>query len=138
MRLRQRNGEPTDGSPDFEWPGRVPEAPPVEPATPPPRRRRLRLSDAPVHRRRRLVALLMVGALVAGAGAALALLIGGSNSLSPRERAQLEAAGVSGRNRPAGVSSLVQRTAAGMSLPRQVAQLFLMGTTAQGPRDVFF
>src|SRR5436190_14081862 len=138
MRLRQRNGEPTDGAPDFEWPGGLPEAPPVEPAAPPPRRRRLRLSAAPIHRRRRLVALLFVGALVAGAGAALALLIGGGAGLSPRERAQLEAAGASGRSRPAGVSSLAQRTAAGMSLPRQVAQLFLMGTTAQGPQDAFF
>jgi beta-N-acetylhexosaminidase len=138
MRLRQRNGEPTDGAPDFEWPGRVPGAPPVEPAAPPPSRRRLRLSGAPVHRRRRLVGLLVVGALVAGAGAALALLIGGGAGLSPRERAQLEAAGAGGRSRPAGVSSLVQRTAAGMPLPRQVAQLFLMGTTAQGPRDGFF
>jgi beta-N-acetylhexosaminidase len=138
MRLRQRNGEPTDGPSDFEWPGRVPGAPPVEPAAPPPRRGRLGLSDAPVHRRRRLVALVVVGALVAGAGVALALLIGGEAGLSPRERAQLEAAGASGRSRPAGVSSLVQRTAAGMSLPRQVAQLFLMGTTAQGPGDAFF
>src|SRR5690348_10889342 len=125
MRLRQRNGEPPDGPPDFEWPGRLPDAPPVEPAPPRRRRRWLRLSDAPVHRRRRLVALLLVGALVAGAGAALALLIGGGANLSPRERSQLEAAGATGGSRPAGASSLVQRTAAGMSLPRQVAQLFL-------------
>src|SRR2546423_9595225 len=101
MRLRQRNGEPTDGPPDFAWPGRVPEAPPVEPAAPPPRRRRLRLSDAPVHRRRRLVALVVVGALVAGVGAALGLLIGGGAGASPRERAQVEAARAPGRSPPA-------------------------------------
>ena len=103
-------------------------------------RPRLRVSAAPMHRRRRRVAALLLAALVAGMGVGLAVLIGGGSGLSKRERAQLEAAapGSSAQRHLPGVSPFVQRVAGAMPLPRQVAQLFVMGTTARGPRDAFF
>src|ERR671923_1587795 len=102
-------------------------------------RPRLRVSAAPMHRRRRRVAALLLAALVAGMGVGLAVLIGGGSGLSKRERAQLEAAapGSSAPGHAPGVSPVVQRAAGAMPLPRQVAQLFVVGTTARAPGDPF-
>jgi hypothetical protein len=124
---------PPDGFelPDFEWPALPPDEPPPPPSAPrPPRRRRRRL---------------LLWALLAAAGVAgvLLLVLGDSgDKLSQREKAQLEAAepGSSKAGRGASLSAApaVERTAARLSLPRAVAQLFVIGTAAQYPRDPFF
>jgi beta-N-acetylhexosaminidase len=123
MRLRQRGSDSldvglrTDEPLDFDWPrlGGPPALPPVDPE--PPRR------GGPDFRRRRLLAVL-AAALLVGAGVALAFLVGDE---SPR----------SSRPALAKRAGAAPRTSVPLSLPRQVAQLFVMGTTAQGPRDPF-
>jgi beta-N-acetylhexosaminidase len=119
---------------DFDWPAaEVPQAP-DELSPPPPRRR------AP---RRLLAAAAM--ALALGAGVATALLVGAGGDekpLSARERAQLEAvapgSSAQGRRASLAVPAAVRRVAAALPLPRAVAQLFAVGTTAQLPGDPFF
>jgi beta-N-acetylhexosaminidase len=120
--------------PDFTWT----DPPPDEPLEPPPP------PGPPPHRRRRLVALLALILVVGAAGVVTALLVdgGGEKPLSQRDKAQLEAAAPGsskqGRKASLAVPSVVDRTARTLPVPRAVAQLFVVGTTAQYPGDAFF
>ena len=147
MRLRQRGGETMDGNVqteetlEFDWPQvDEPTVPPPGPPPEPPRRRprlRLRLSRAPIHRRRRRLAVFFVSAPLVGVAIALVILLAAGSGPSARERAQLAAAGPGTLGHGAAATA-IQRTMAAMPLPRRVAQLFVMGTTARGPGDPFF
>jgi beta-N-acetylhexosaminidase len=140
LRLPGRADEPAERVPstfelpDFTWTDLPPDEPPAPPPPPSP----------PPHRRRRLVALLALVLVVGGAGAGTALLVGGGGEkpLSQRDKAQLEAASPGsskqGRKASLAVPPVVKRTAAALPLPRAVAQLFVVGTTAQYPGDAFF
>src|SRR5947209_4174258 len=147
MRLRQWGAETMDGNLqteetlELDWPQvEEPPVPPYAPAGPPgpPKRprRRLRISLSPVHRRRRRMAAFFVSALLVGAGIALALVLAAGSGPSARDRAQLAAAGPGSLGHGA-LATAVRRAAAAMPLPRQVAQLFAMGTTARKPGDPF-
>jgi beta-N-acetylhexosaminidase len=139
LRLPGRADAPSEGLPsrfdlpEFTWT----ELPPKEPLAPPPP------PSPPPHRRRRVVALLLLALVVGAAGAGTALLVSrGEKPLSQRDKAQLEAAAPGsskqGRKASLAVPRVVKRTAAGLPLPRAVAQLFVVGTTAQYPGDAFF
>jgi beta-N-acetylhexosaminidase len=108
----------SDDSLEFEWPhlAQEPELPPVAPRPP----------ARPPFRRRRLLAALGALLLLAGGGG-LGVLVGRETQRAARPRAALGA-------QPARTAP---RGPGGLSVPRQVAQLFVMGTTAQGPRDSF-
>ena len=78
-----------------------------------------------------------------GAGAALLLVTRDEGErLSVRERAQLEAAAPGssrqGRGASLAVPRDIRRRASALPLARAVAQLFVVGTDAQFPRDPFF
>jgi beta-N-acetylhexosaminidase len=117
--------------PEIEWPTlRSDDDPPSPPPEPPERPRE------PRPRRRRLLlwALLTVAGVV---GVVLLVLDDSGDKQSQREKAQLEAA-APGSSKGPKVAPTVERTSARLSLPRAVAQLFVVGTDAQYPRDAFF
>jgi hypothetical protein len=140
LRLPGRADEPAEQLPstfelpDFTWT----DLPPDEPLTPPPP------PGPPPYRRRRLIAILALVVLAGAAGAGTALLVGGGGEkpLSQRDKAQLEAAAPGsskqGRKASLAVPPVVKRTVGALPLPRAVAQLFIVGTTAQYPGDAFF
>jgi beta-N-acetylhexosaminidase len=126
LKLPKRPDEPGDTPadgfelPDFAWPsagGDGPE-PPAQAAEVPP----------PHGRRRRVLLAAVFALLVLGSGAAAVLVgeAGNQKPLTARERAARAAA------------APVRRAAAGMSLPVAVAQVIVVGTDAQFPRDPFF
>src|SRR4051812_19819618 len=131
-RLEYRGGTVSERLelPDFEWttPGSPePSEPPREPRKP--------------YGRRRLIAVLVLLLFVGAIGAGLALLIGG-DSLTSRDRSQLEAA-APGSSKAGHAASLkvprvVKRSAAALPLPRAVAQLFAVTSNAQYSNDPFF
>jgi beta-N-acetylhexosaminidase len=130
LRLSGRTGSPPPRRDDldhldFEWPTTT-----FEPAPPTP----------PTPRRRRPRGLALVGIialLLAGAATLAALIAGddGQRPLTDREKRQLEIAAPGssqqGRGASLAVPATVKRTAAGMALPRQVAQLFAIGVQPQ-------
>ncbi len=93
-------------------------------------------------RRRRLIALAALALLVAVVGVGLAVAIGGGGpDISRREHTQLENAAPGSSKHPARglvVPAAVRRAADRLTLPRQVAQLFVVDMEARYPRDPFF
>jgi len=133
-------GPSTFELPDFTWTD-LPSDESLEPPEPPPGPRRPRRGGP--HRRRRLVALAVLALLVGLIGTGIALIVGGGgDGLSKRDRSQLEAAAPGsskeGRKASLAVPAVVRRSASALPLPRAVAQLFVVETSAQYPRDPFF
>src|SRR3954471_24056454 len=145
LRLLGRTEPPASAAPstfelpDFTWTD-WPSDESLEPPEPPSGPRRPRRGGP--HRRRRLVALAVLALVVGLGGAGIALIVsGGGDGLSKRDRSQLEAAAPGsskeGRNASLAVPAVVRRSASALPLPRAVAQLFVVGTSAQYPRDPF-
>lgn len=150
LKLPKRPHDPSDTPADgfelpaFDWPGAARPEPSAAEAPPPDGGRPRRRLPRPGRPRRRVL-LALLALVLMGGGVAAALLVGAGGDRKPlteREKALLEAAApgssAQGRGASLAVPAPVRRAAAGLSLPSAVAQLFVIGTDAQFPRDPFF